>query len=124
MRSVTSGEEVIPEHRSIEGTSYIYVPKNIMSAGHYDILKGSEIVSGLGLNYSGLESDTRTFSIDQLNEELQTAGLYNFAIVEGSTESIGKLATEKTEESTYWYGLIVCALIFLAIEVLLIKFWR
>lgn len=124
MRNVGSGEEQIPEHRSIEGTSYIYVPKNIMAAGHYDILKGSEVVSGLGLNYSGLESDTRTLAIEKINEEIQTASLFNFAVVEGSTESIGKLATEKTEESTYWYGLIVCALIFLAIEVLLIKFWR
>jgi len=124
MKNNSNGEELIPEHRSVEGTTYIYIPKSIMVAGHYEIYKGNESVSGVGLNYAGLESDTRTFSTEEINESISSAGLSNFAVIDAGTESIGKLATEKTEETTYWYGLIVAAMIFLALEVLLIKFWR
>jgi hypothetical protein len=48
----------------------------------------------------------------------------NWSILEGDMESVSAGATAIDETHKYWLTLLVWALTFLAIEILLIKFWR
>ncbi|MEY3398241.1 MAG: hypothetical protein RL220_835 [Bacteroidota bacterium] len=123
-RNIESSEEVIPEHRTIGGNTYVYLPDNIKEAGNYEISLGTNAAGVAALNFAHEESDTRVITEEELSASFESLGMFNFAAIDGTTENIGKLATENTEEKKHWYTFIVLSLIFLAIEVLLIKFWR
>ncbi len=124
MRNSNTGEEFIPEHRNSGANTEVYIHTDLRNAGHYDLLQGELQVAGVAMNYDRLESNTRAFSIDAFRSQLENAQLSNWSILTQSMESIAAGTSELNEGKKYWWTLIVMALIFLAIEVLLIKFWR
>jgi hypothetical protein len=124
LRNTTSKEELIPEHRNAGAHTEVFIHATLQEAGNYQLLQANEPVAVLAFNYDRLESDTRAWSLEELESKIQTAGLDNWNVLSQSVEHIAAGAVELSEGKKYWYTLIVLALIFLAIEVLLIKFWR
>jgi len=57
-------------------------------------------------------------------DQLKQRNFTNWSVLEGDTEAVGAGATTIEKGQKFWLSLIVWALIFLAIEILLIKFWR
>jgi hypothetical protein len=62
--------------------------------------------------------------VDDFSAKLSELNLANWSVLSGDTEAVAAEATQLEEGTKYWLTLIIWALIFLAIEVLLIKFWR
>lgn len=123
MVSDESGAEFIPEHRQSGGSTMVYVHSSIKEAGHYTLLNGTDTVAVVAFNQNRLESDLQALDEDDLKAGIEESEL-NYRVLESSMESITKEVSDLSDGKKLWFIMIVLALIFLAIEILLIKFWK
>jgi hypothetical protein len=63
-------------------------------------------------------------AINTFKEKLAEQRFSNWSLLEGDLETVSAGAGSIDDSHKYWLSLLVWALIFLAIEILLIKFWR
>jgi hypothetical protein len=124
LNHVQLGSEFIPEHRNAAGNTEIFVDRELQLAGNYMLNFGTEPQAALAFNYDRNESDNRALSADLVAEQLEESGFFNWTLLNGDMESIAAGAGELNDGKRMWLTMIVWALIFLAVEVLLIKFWR
>lgn len=91
-------------------------------AGTYDIF--DEAKTGmLSLNYQRTESSTELYSLSEVENGLETAGIKNVSSSEISKgQSLAKIDIEKPFE--YWRLFIILALVFLIAEMLVLKLWK
>jgi len=93
-----------------------------LTSGIYDIISESKI-GKLALNYSRKESNVETFDLDEVVEAFEKKGVVNISpgvIKEG--QSLAKLDLEKSIE--YWRWTILLSLLFLIVELTLIRWWK
>lgn len=124
LRQVETKAEYIPEHRNAGGDSEIFIRQEPKEPGNYEILLGDSVVAGVSFNLDRTESDTRSYSVGEITELLSQSGLTNWLVLDMEAEHLAGSADTLADGRTYWYSLIIFALIFLAIEILLIKFWK
>lgn len=124
MSNVQTGGEFIPEHRNAGGNTEIYVNGELQIAGNYLLNFDQEAVSTMAFNYDRKESDNTAIPAETAVEQFTSAGWTNWSVMQGDSENIAAGANEFSEGKKLWLTMIVWALIFLAVEVLLIKFWR
>jgi hypothetical protein len=119
-----NGGQYIPEHRNAGGNTEIFFQNALTEAGNYLLNLGDSTITTLSFNFDRRESYTTPKSADDMLNALKSAGLNNVQLLKSDVESLGAIAGEITEGKKYWYSMIIWGLIFLAIEVLLIKFWK
>jgi hypothetical protein len=124
LRHVDTKAEYIPEHRNAGGDSEIFIQQEPKEPGNYEVLLGDSVVAGVSFNLDRTESETRSYSVNEINDALSKSGLSNWMVLDMEAEHLGGSAETLADGRTYWYSLIIFALIFLAIETLLIKFWK
>lgn len=124
LKNIATQVEVIPEHRNVAGEVEIYVHDDMQDAGNYLLSWGSTGVYPLAFNYDRTESYNATLAVTAFEEQLNNRQFTNWSTLQGDTERVAAGASTIEEGKKYWLSLIVWALIFLAMEVLLIKFWR
>jgi hypothetical protein len=123
LRNIVTQSEIIPEHRFVAGQVELFV-HDMQDAGNYALEWGADPVSPLAFNYNRAESYNAVMSVDDFSAKLSELNLANWSVLSGDTEAVAAEATQLEEGTKYWLTLIIWALTFLAIEVLLIKFWR
>ncbi len=114
--------EFIPEQRIVGSRLYLTPGNQVTQAGIYDLFINSEEVLGkLAFNFDRKESDLACYPPD----ELQTLVGARIKVLTVKDEAV---LTSKIEERSQgislWRWFVVAALVFLAIEVLLLRFWR
>jgi hypothetical protein len=124
LRHIDTKSEYIPEHRNAGGDSEIFIRQEPKEPGNYEVLLGDSVVAGVSFNLDRTESDTRSYTVSEITELLTQSGLTNWMVLDMEAEHLAGSAETLADGRTYWYSLIVFALIFLAIEILLIKFWK
>jgi hypothetical protein len=124
IKNIADGSELIPEHRNAGGNTEIFVHNNLRNAGNYSLFAGEQTLAALAFNNSRAESENSVMPVADILSEAQQQGWKNWSALDGEADSISKAATELENGKKYWYTMIVWALILLAVEVLLIKFWR
>lgn len=118
-----NAEEIIPEHRNNGGNTNLFIHNELSKAGQYNLLLADSMVSVLSFNFSRKESNTETYDIETVREQITESGLKSVRVIESSSNSIGKFAEEIDSSKKFWMTMIIWTLIFLAIEILLIKFF-
>ncbi len=93
-----------------------------LKAGTYSII--DETVKGiLSLNYNRNESNVIAFDNEEIVSLFEAQGIKNITLSEISEgQSLTKIDLEKPYE--YWKMFVVLALLFIIIEIALLKFWR
>lgn len=119
-----SNEEIIPEHRSSSSATEVFVPTELKKSGQYNLLLGDSLRDVFSMNFDRRESNLQSFAAADIQEWISNQGLNNVSVVESEDDGIGKIATDLNEGKKLWYTLIVWTLIFLAIEILLIKYLK
>jgi len=82
------------------------------------------LIAKLSFNFDRKESDLVAIPANEVQDKIDELELKRVSIIDTSSESIGKFADEIDGGKKMWYTMLVWALIFLAIEILLIKYWR
>lgn len=118
---ITGAQEIIPRQSNLGNNTLINFNNLITKAGYYDLVLNEEKVKTLAFNFDRLESNLDYFNVSELNEEFGE----NVNILDNSLNAdLGNLIKEKDQGITYWRLCLMLALLFLAIETMLLRFWK
>jgi hypothetical protein len=124
LRNETTNFDVIPEHKMMDTKAQISIHGQITEAGNYNLYAGAEKIMPLSFNFNRLESDLTCYNTDELQTLLDNNHLDgNIHIISGGEKSLTTVI-DLDEGKKLWKLCIILALLFLAIETLLLRFVR
>ena len=115
--------EFIPEQYTINNTLEINVKEQLLHAGNYSLFdkKTTNNMAYFAMNYNREESKMNFYSMNTL-EQMYSSKMTK--IYNGNTGIISHAITENNEGIVLWKVCIIFVLLFLLIEILLIRFWK
>lgn len=116
--------DIIPEHQNINGRTDILLHSQIKEAGNYELWADKEKMGGLSFNFNRLESDLNCLNSDELRLELDKYNLNNINILNNSNSTLTNSLSELEEGKKLWKLCLILALLFLGLEVLLLRFMK
>ncbi|MES2874615.1 MAG: BatA domain-containing protein [Bacteroidota bacterium] len=113
--------EAIPDLRQNENVSQLYVADQIRQTGNYQLLKNDSLLNILSFNDPGPESD-----LNYANDRVIEAKFpgQQIDIITPKPGSMQGAVQSINQGTSLWKLCIILALIFLAAEILLIRFYR
>lgn len=117
---VQGDQKIIPDVRRQDGSTLLYVSDQLQKPGHYRLMKQDSTVQWLAFNNNRSESDLHYFTRAELQNILPKK---SNVIVPGNA-SIKTTLTETNFGLQLWKLCLLLALVFLAIEILLIRFYK
>ncbi len=124
IKGTTNNFDIIPEHKTLDSKTEINTHNQITEAGNYNLYADKDLVTGLSFNFNRKESDLNCFSADDLKKQLLTKNLSNINVIETDAQSLTQSLTETEQGKKLWKLCIILALLFLAIEVALLRFMK
>ena len=124
IRGINNNFDVIPELKAMESRSEIIVHDQINNAGNYNLFSEKELLTGLSFNFNRKESDLNCYNSDELTELVNKSSYSNFKILQATTQSLTQSLKEIEQGRKFWKLCLIFALIFLAIEVLLLRLMK
>lgn len=116
--------DIIPEVQNVQGVTEVYSGNYINQAGNYLLSLNDEPVLGIGFNYNRNESDLRTMSTEDLRQSLNNSGFSRAEILDNSSPTFSQSIKVLDEGKQLWKICLLIALLFIAVEVLLLRFWK
>jgi hypothetical protein len=114
--------EFIPEQFDMGNKILLGLSDQVKKAGFYEVtLEGIDSSQVLALNFDRRESDLRFYSASQLKDKYTQK---NVNVVNAANADVSSVVKELDRGTSLWKLCILLALIFLGIEVLLLRFWR
>ncbi len=115
-------DEFIPEQRVVGSRVRVMLNNQIQEAGFYNLyLDEEEVLEKYAFNYDRKESVLEYLS----SEELTALGTKGFTLLKDqSDKNFTDLIGSRSNGTQLWKYCIILALIFLAIEILLLRFWK
>lgn len=115
--------DFIPPSFRVSGTNYISLTGiseiELLQSGNYDIV-ADKIISAISLNYNGEESILKYYNQAEINDFFVNSGFNNINYSEIGQSS--KLSTvDINKPFSYWKICIILTLIFVAVEMLLVR---
>jgi hypothetical protein len=116
------GGEFIPEQRIIGTKAFLNVNDQVKDAGYYDLFfDEEEPIATYAFNYDRRESVLDYFGPDVLAEVV--GPIPNIISVTDNAVLTAEIE-ERSQGTTLWRWCLILALVFLGIEVLLLRFWK
>lgn len=110
--------EIIPELKNFNNRSILVLHNQIKEPGYYNIQSGGKDVRTLAFNYSRLESELTFLESAVLKEIGDRKGVN---IITPEINNNGEVDIEMNEDTSLWKLCIIFVIIFLALEMFLIK---
>jgi hypothetical protein len=117
--------DIIPQllnSNASRSISFNHLEDQIKQAGIYDLSNENDFSDKIAINYDRSESITECFEMEQMKANFQAIGwekTQEMTLNESGTIEINKFKTKE-----YWRILLILTLVFIAIEILLLKLWR
>ena len=102
----------------------LYLHQQIKNAGNYLLTVGEKPLSALSFNYGKKESQPNIYSSKEVEEILQKNNITGIKINSSANQNISNMVQQIQLGKSYWKHCIILALLFLLIEILLIKFLK
>jgi hypothetical protein len=119
--STNNSKKYIAQSRSIGGETEVFLPTELNESGFYSLKENENNLLPLAMNFNNTESNIDVFSETELIQVAQQNGLANFTLKQADAEMLQALATELGGGISLWKYLIYAALLFMALEIVLIK---
>tara|TARA_B100000902_G_scaffold399968_1_gene474109 strand:- start:17533 stop:19563 length:2031 start_codon:yes stop_codon:yes gene_type:complete len=113
--------DIIPTKKFIGGKWQLFFQQEIEKAGNYLVTQANDTLSTLSFNYGNKESLPSTFRINDIKDIIKKNKLNNITINKVNNQSINNIVKQNQLGKSYWKHCIILALIFLLIEIILIK---
>ena len=115
--------DIIPEIRKeISGTA-LFTQSQINKNGNYFIKNNAEVIDVASFNYNRNESVLKFVSPDQIEEKIGENNL-SISLVDSSKQTLDKFINQESEGIILWKLFLVLTLVFILIEILLIRFYK
>lgn len=115
------GFEAIPDVRQLESSTSVYLADQIKKTGNYNLTKGDSLLAVLSYNDNRSESDLSYASDKEIKSRFPDIGTEVLEPASGSIENTIKSINYGTR---LWKVCIILALLFLAAEIVLIRFYN
>jgi hypothetical protein len=113
--------EVIPAVRQVNGKTLLYVADQVKRAGFYDVKKGDSTLAVVAFNDNRLESDMHYTAQKDL---MKLFDKQQVAFIDPRSDHIASAVAGKNNGTELWKLCLILSLIFLAIEILLVRFFN
>ena len=115
-------DEFIPEQKNIGSKMLLGINNQIKEAGFYDLILGdSEIQNKFAFNYDRKESDLKYFNANDLESQLGP----KMSMLEANENTDMKaMVGERSHGKVLWKWFIIAALVFLALEALILRLFK
>lgn len=114
--------EFIPEQRIIGSKVYLGMNDQVEQAGYYQLsLEGNDSLGVYAFNYDRKESYLSYYTPNEL-EAMTEAGASVIGVSDNAV--LTAQITERSQGTTFWRWCLILALVFLGIEVALLRLWR
>lgn len=124
LKEEKSKTELIPESRWEQGNVKMYLYNQIQNSGNYNLYSGNEHAASIAFNFDRNESELEFYDRTALEQLIDKYGWTNTAVIEAASGNLTPTIQNINKGIQLWKLFIVLTLVFLAIEVLLIKFYK
>ena len=114
--------EFIPEMRTSGQQVQAFIHGQINEAGWYLVYRGNKQLSSLAFNYDRRESNINCFSSKEIDGNLKKYNLRNMLVLKPSGLPFTKQVEQLNMGVPLWKWFIILALLFIAAEILIIRF--
>ncbi|WP_316783259.1 BatA and WFA domain-containing protein [Pedobacter frigiditerrae] len=121
LKLVADNFEVIPEMRQSNGKTLLYIADQVKRAGFYDVKKGDSTLAVVAFNDNRTESDMHYTAQSDLQKLF---GKQQVAFLDPKSDSIASAVSAKNNGTELWKLCLILALVFIAIEILLVRFYH
>ncbi|WGQ11887.1 VWA domain-containing protein [Pedobacter gandavensis] len=115
------GTEIIPEIRQTPGKTLLYIADQLKKPGFYDLKRTDSVLAVLAFNDNRRESDMRYATAQNLKDLF--AG-QKIAVHNSEKDALSLNIEAKNSSIELWKLCLILAVVFLAIEILLIRFFN
>jgi hypothetical protein len=116
--------EFIPGHRRINSRYELYMHGQVKNAGNYEIKLNSEVVQGISFNYDRTESKLDFYTTDELETLVEDSQVKGLMVLETGDKPFVQMLQELSSGKQLWWWFVILALLFLALETLLLRFGK
>lgn len=121
LKLVADNFEVIREMRQSNGKTLLYIADQVKRAGFYDVKKGDSTLAVVAFNDNRTESDMHYTAQSELQKLF---GKQQVAFLDPKSDSIASAVSAKNNGTELWELCLILALVFIAIEILLVRFYH
>lgn len=118
------GVDLLPEVRRMRGEIQLVLHDQDLPPGPYAVVQDNDTLAVVALDLARTESDLTPYTADELRELLQQRGLTSYTVLDRSGQDLSLRLTELDQGRKLWKWAILLALLFLAAEVVLIRWAR
>ena len=115
------GIDIVPEIRRGRSGTGILLHDEDLPDGPYAIMDGTDTLDMLALNVSRKESDLSSYTPEELEEKLELHGLSNYRVLISDGNDLSVSLKELDQGRKLWKWFMLLALLFLAVETILIR---
>jgi len=121
-----SNFDIIPEHRvdNNGGKTILYLHDRILHAGPYSLTNGSAPLAIFSFNYNRKESALACYTIEEIEADIKKSGKLKMDALDLQGKEFKQAIMQISEGIRLWKWCILLALLFLAAEIALIRFWK
>lgn len=124
IKQLNSQLDIIPEQRIVNNSLFLYTRNQINNKGFYEVIKNSNPVLPLAFNFSRKESNLTCYTVDELSKILANKASKNLSLIESSQSDISKQIQQDANGKKLWKLFILFALLFIAVEISLLRFLK
>lgn len=121
LKLVADNFEVIPELRQTNGKTLLYVADQVKKAGYYELKKADSTLAVIAFNDNRTESDMHYNTGAEVKELF---GKEPVAFLDPKSDSIASAVASKNNGTELWKLCLILSLVFLAIEIVLVRFYH
>lgn len=114
------GQDFIPMQRFSGGELLIDLKDELTKAGHYTLTREGIDITTLSFNYNRRESHLDFFNVDELKSTIELLG-HHVDVINDSNEVLIQTISQLYNGTILWKYFIILALIFIALEIILLR---
>lgn len=124
IRSADGKFEIIPEQQRAGAIANVFANNQVRRAGHYYLLNQGDTIAGLSFNYNRSESNPECLAPGDLEDAIGKQASSSFKLLNSGYKPLNEVLEELNFGKRFWKYCVFAALIFLLLEILLVRFWK
>lgn len=122
INAVNSTQSFIPGYKKTQQNSLLLINNQIDKPGNYNVTYNNAVKDGFAFNYSRKESNMEFLSKVEFNIDLENSSLSEFVKIYDTIDKQKFInISNETKGILYWKHFIILTLVFLGLEILLIR---
>lgn len=124
LKSLNNKSDVIPEIRVGNNRLNIFTQGQIVEPGFYNLTLQTQTLQALAFNFNRLESGLEFYTNDEMEKNLGENHLVSYKTIIAGEKTLTSSVAEISGNTKLWKLFVILTLIFVAIEIALIRFLK